>query len=216
MFKQITLALALFASVAALTADRFAYVNMETVFNEYYKTVNENINVENLRKQYLDGFNLLKDEFQASLSEYQKAAADADNELLSAEVRENAKSKAQLLENRLQQKQEEVMRYRQEGLGEIENRQQQIVEKLAEELTEQVRKYAEAQGYTTVLEVSGRSLNRVPLVLYYPKDQEITDAVVKLVNAGHEAEKTTAQARLDDLRNKLRAAQEAAAQAPQQ
>jgi len=213
MLKRIAVVfLALCACVAVRAAERFAYVNMETVFNEYYKTVNENINVENLRKQYLDGFNLLKDEFQASLAEYQKAGADADNALLSDEVRENARNKAQLLENRLQQKQEEVMRYRQDSLGEIENRQMQIVEKLAEELVEQVRKYAEAQGYTTVLEVSGKSLNRVPLVLSYPKEQEITDAVVKLVNAGHEAEKIEAQAKLDDLRNKLRAAQEAAAQ----
>lgn len=213
MLKQIAIVfLALCACVAVRAAERFAYVNMETVFNEYYKTVNENINVENLRKQYLDGFNLLKDEFQASLAEYQKAGADADNALLSDEVRENARNKVQLLENRLQQKQEEVMRYRQDSLGEIENRQMQIVEKLAEELVEQVRKYAEAQGYTTVLEVSGKSLNRVPLVLSYPKEQEITDAVVKLVNAGHEAEKIEAQAKLDDLRNKLRAAQEAAAQ----
>ena len=213
MLKRIAVVfLALCACVAVRAAERFAYVNMETVFNEYYKTVNENINVENLRKQYLDGFNLLKDEFQASLAEYQKAGADADNALLSDEVRENARNKAQLLENRLQQKQEEVMRYRQDSLGEIENRQMQIVEKLAEELVEQVRKYAEAQGYTTVLEVSGKSLNRVPLVLSYPKEQEITDAVVKLVNAGHEAEKIEAQAKLDDLRNKLRAAQEAATQ----
>ena len=212
MFKRMSFFLALCACVAAFAADRFAYVNMETVFNEYYKTVNENINVENLRKQYLDGFNLLKNEFQASLSEYQKAVADAENELLSEDVRENARSKAQLLENRLQQKQEEVLRYRQEGLGEIENRQQQIVEKLAEELLEQVRKYADSQGYTTVLEVSGKSLNRVPMVISYPKEQEITDAIVKLVNAGHEAEKTEATAKLTDLHNKLRAAQEAATQ----
>ena len=212
MMKQICTLLALCMAATLLAAERFAYVNMETVFNEYYKTVNENINIENLRKQYLDGFNLLKDEFQASLSEYQKVVADAENELLSEEVRENARSKAQLLESRLQQKQDEVMRYRQEGLGEIENRQQQIVEKLAEELLEQVRKYADAQGYTTVLEVSGKSLNRVPMVISYPKNQEITDAIVKLVNAGHEAEKTEATAKLTDLRNKLRAAQEAAAQ----
>ena len=212
MMKQITVLLALCMAIAALAAERFAYVNMETVFNEYYKTVNENINVENLRKQYLDGFNLLKDEFQTSLAEYQKAVADADNELLSDEVRANARSKAQLLENRLQQKQDEVVRYRQEGLGEIENRQQQIVEKLATELTELVRKYAQQQGYTTVLEVSGKSLNRVPMVIAYPHDQEITDEVVKLSNAGHEAEKTEATAKLTDLRNKLRAAQENAAQ----
>ena len=80
MMKQITVLLALCMAIAALAAERFAYVNMETVFNEYYKTVNENINVENLRKQYLDGFNLLKDEFQASLAEYQKAGADETND----------------------------------------------------------------------------------------------------------------------------------------
>lgn len=212
MFKRFSVFAILCVGVMAFAQERFAYVNMETVFNEYYKTVNENINIENLRKQYLDGFNLLRDEFQTSLTEYQKAVADADNELLSDEVREAARSKAQLLEARLQQKQEEIMRYRQEGLGDIENRQQMIVEKLAEELTEQVRKYAAAQGYTTVLEVSGKSLNRVPMVIAYPKEQEITDAIVKLVNAGHEAEKAEAEKKLVEVRAKARAAQEAAAQ----
>ena len=212
----------LLCAMMALTlaaADKTGYVNMEAVFNGYYKTVNENINFENQRKSFVDTMDIYRKEYQSSLQEYQKAKADAENELLSTEARSAAASRTKLLEGRLQQKQEEIMDYRDSGMREIEAKQQSVTNALAEDLLAQTRQYAAQKGYTVVLEVSGKSLSRIPVVIAYPKEAEFTDDLIQVINAGHEKEKADAQARLDALRkqaeDEAKAAQEKA-QAAQQ
>ncbi len=192
---------------------KIAYVNMETVFNEYYKTVNENIGFENKRKTMIDGFALLREEFEKSQEEYRKTRADAENELLAPEKREEARSKTALLEQRLEQKQVEIYKFRQQSMAQIENRQQTVMEELIKELRAQVEKYAKENGYTIVFEVSGKNLNRMPSVLVYPTEDEITAQLVKIVNAGHEQEKADADKKLKEVREKSAAAAKAAAAA---
>ena len=203
----------LLGAALALTisaAEKTGYVNMETVFNGYYKTVNENINFENQRKSFVDAMDIFRKEYQASLQEYQKAKADAENELLSTEARSAAASRVKLLETRLQQKQDEIMEFRDNGMREIEAKQQSVTNTLAEDLLAQVRQYAAQKGYTVVLEVSGKSLSRIPVVIVYPKEAEFTDDLVQVINAGHEKEKADAQARLDALRKQAEAEAQAA------
>ena len=114
------------------------------------------------------------------------------------------------------QKEEEIIRYQQQARSEIEERQQSATNRLLEELQAQLEKYAAEKGYEMVYEVSGRTLNRVRVLLVYPKDKEITEAMVKLVNAGHEAEKAEADGKLEKMRKAQEAKmkQEAARQAP--
>lgn len=206
MKKILTFAVLIAAAAALFAADgKRGYINMERVFNEYYKTINENINTENQVKVFNDGYEVLRDEYKNSVKEFQKAAADADNELLSAEARAAAASKADALAQRLQQKQSELAEYRQRVGGELQDKQQRQVEVLVEDLIAQVKKFADERGYTEVLEVSGRSMNRVPMVLVYPENDDITDAVIAVTNAGHEKEKAEASARLTELRAKMEA-----------
>jgi outer membrane protein len=194
---------------------KIGYVNMETVFNEYYKTVNENIGFESKRKSMIDGFALLRDEFEKSQEEYRKTRTDAENELLAPEKREEAKNKMTLLEQRLEQKQVELYKFRQQSMAQIESRQQAVMEELIKELRAQVDKFAKDNGYTIIFEVSGKNMNRMPTVLVYPHEDEITDQLVKIVNAGHEQEKAAADQKLKEVREKSAAAMKAAAAASQ-
>ncbi len=219
MKKLVATLLCALLALTLAAAEKTGYVNMETVFNSYYKTVNENINFENQRKSFVDAMDIYRKEYQASLQEYQKAKADTENELLSAEARTAAASRVKLLETRLQQKQEEIMEFRDNGMREIEAKQQSVTNALAEDLLAQARQYAAAHGYTLVLEVSGKSLSRIPVVITYPKEAEFTDDLVQVINAGHEKEKADAQTRLDALRKQAEEeakAAQAAAQAARQ
>jgi Skp family chaperone for outer membrane proteins len=176
------------------------YVNMETLFNEYYKTINENITFENRQRTVTEGFQLLRSEMENTMKEFKKAESEAQNELLSAEARNAAGERARLLAERLQQKQTEIYKYREESLRDIQNRQQQVTDALVGELLEQVRKYAADKSYDEIVEVSGKTMSRVQVLLVYPMDKDITAEMVKIINAGHEKEKQEAQARLAAIR----------------
>lgn len=200
----------------SLWAQKVAYVNMETVFNEYYKTANENIRFEEERQNFLTGLEVLRTEFESTRKEFNDARGMAQNVLVGEENQKAAAQKAEALGARLTQKEEEIIRYQQQARAEIEERQQSATNRLLEELQAQLEKYAAEKGYEMVYEVSGRTLNRVRVLLVYPKDKEITEAMVKLVNAGHEAEKAEADGKLEKMRKAQEAKmkQEAARQAP--
>ena len=200
----------------SLWAQKVAYVNMETVFNEYYKTANENIRFEEERQNFLTGLEVLRTEFESTRKEFNDARGMAQNVLVGEENQKAAAQKAEALGARLAQKEEEIIRYQQQARAEIEERQQSATNRLLEELQAQLEKYAAEKGYEMVYEVSGRTLNRGRVLLVYPKDKEITEAMVKLVNAGHEAEKAEADGKLEKMRKAQEAKmkQEAARQAP--
>ena len=149
------MAIAMLALVAAglfaQSAVKRGYVNMETVFNEYYKTTNENVNFETQRRQMNATFAVMRNEYRASLEEYRKAKEEAENELLSNDKREAAKGRIQVLEGRLTQKQEEMQQFRERSLGQLQQRQQQVTEALLKELLDQLRKFADAKGYGEIL-----------------------------------------------------------------
>ena len=154
----------------------------------------------------IDGFALLREELKTTAGELQKAKEEVENELLAPEVRENARNRAMLYARRVEQKQEELYKFRQQEMGQIESRQQAVLAELIKELTAILDKYAKDNGYAQVFEVSGRTMNQMPAVLVYPHEDDITEALIKLVNAGHEQEKAEAEAKLKSMREKSAAA----------
>ena len=63
-----------------------------------------------------------------------------------------------------------------------------------------IDKYADEQGATHVIEVSGKTFNRVQVYLRYPKEKDVTEIILKLVNQGHEDELKAAKEKLDSIR----------------
>ncbi|MCQ2402985.1 MAG: OmpH family outer membrane protein [Lentisphaeria bacterium] len=188
-----------FATASLFAAETVGFINMEKVFNDYYKTVTENIKFEETRQKFVTALTVLQGEFENTRQEYEKAISDAENDLLSDSARAEAAQKARVLEARLEQKHDETLEFRQNGMAEIEGNQQQATQLLIDDLQAQLTKYAAERGLEMVYETSGRTMNRVPVLLVYPKEKEITEAFIKQVNAGHEKEKAESQAKLEAM-----------------
>ncbi|MDD3952401.1 MAG: OmpH family outer membrane protein [Lentisphaeria bacterium] len=203
--RLFTVAFMLCGLIAIQAADKVAYLNMEKVFENYYKTVQENFQFEMQKQDFEERHAIMRDEYQSSLKEAQRTESDMKNELLSQEAREDSRRKLGVLMERLQVKRDELMKFRQEGMQSLQNTRGTVEEGLIKDLTEQVQRYSTEKGFTHVYEVSGRSLNRVPVLLVYPKEQEITDDIVSNINRGHESE-------LQEARNKVEALKKKAAE----
>lgn len=194
-------ALLLFAILALLpAAETTAYLNMEKVFEGYYKTIQENLQFELQKQNFEERLGLLREEFQTSTREAQKLEKEVRNDLLSQEARDGAKRKLSMLMERLQLKREELMTFRQEGYQSLQGTRNAVEETLIKDLTEQVKNYSRDKGLTHVYEVSGRSLNRIPVLMVYPEEQEITEAILQLVNVGHETELAEAKQKYEEAK----------------
>lgn len=174
-------------------AYRTAYVDMQTIFEGYYKTVQANITFANEKRDFLDRLKLLEGELRPLLERAQTLQAQLKDDLLSEDIRKNAARDLRMVMDQGATRQQEYLRFRQEGRARIEEKRLQAEGKLIEDLTDFVRKYCEMNGYHIVYDINGKSLNRMPVLLLYPKELEITEELAKAVNRGHEAELAKAQ-----------------------
>ena len=194
----------LVTTIGLFAQNKVGYVNMNDVFEQYYKTINANIIFENKKKEYEDKMNMMGSDLENSLREVRAVEAEAKNELLAQNVREEALRKYKIKAELFQTKRNEFERARQQGRGELGRLREETEDILVKELRALIEKYAETNGYTHIYDVSGNSLNRMPFLLVYPKQQDITATFVSSINAGHETEIADAKAKLDAMRDSAR------------
>jgi len=177
-----------------------AYVNMETLFEGYYKTVRANAGFEQKKKDFEQRLEILRDELKGMVTDTKKTEEEAESELLSQEGREEARNKLRLKVERLRAKEDEFSQFRRSGMADLNRSRLVTEEELIKDLSDFVRTYCKGKGFRLVYDINGRSLNRMPVLLVYPENEEITAELMAQLNQGHEEELKQATAELEALR----------------
>ena len=194
--------------------DKTIYVNLETIFENFYKTINANIAFEDQKKDFEARLGLIREEMQNLEKQAQRYNEEVQNDLLPRETRETSQRSLQAAVDRLRAKKREYDQNQEEGLRNLQRIRMKREEDLVSDILSTINKYADEVGATHVIEVSGKTFNRVQVYLRYPKEKDVTQAILKLVNLGHEDELAAAKAKLDTIRAKANELKEAPAAAP--
>jgi Skp family chaperone for outer membrane proteins len=211
MKLRITLLIAALTCGLQLSAqDKTIYVNLETIFENFYKTVNANIAFEDQKKDFEARLGLIREEMQNLDKQAQRYNEEVGNDLLPRETRETSQRSLQAIVERLRAKKREYDQNQEEGLRNLQRIRMKREEDLVNDILGTINKYADEVGATHVIEVSGKTFNRVQVYLRYPKEKDVTQAILKLVNLGHEDELAAAKAKLDTIRAKANELKEAA------
>jgi len=211
MKLRITLLIAALACGLQLSAqEKNIYVNLETIFENFYKTVNANIAFEDQKKDFEARLGLIREEMQNLEKQAQRYNEEVQNDLLPRETRETSQRSLQAAVDRLRAKKREYDQNQEEGLRNLQRIRMKREEDLVNDILGTINKYADEVGATHVIEVSGKTFNRVQVYLRYPKEKDVTQAILKLVNLGHEDELAAAKAKLDTIRAKANELKETA------
>ncbi|MBR4901375.1 MAG: OmpH family outer membrane protein [Victivallales bacterium] len=211
MKLRITLLIAALVCGLQLSAqEKTIYVNLETIFENFYKTVNANIAFEDQKKDFEARLGLIREEMQNLEKQAQRYNEEVQNDLLPRETRETSQRSLQAAVDRLRAKKREYDQNQEEGLRNLQRIRMKREEDLVNDILSTVNKYADEVGATHVIEVSGKTFNRVQVYLRYPKEKDVTQAILKLVNLGHEDELAAAKAKLETIRTKANELKEAA------
>ena len=203
-------ALLALTSLCALAQDRKIYVNLETLFDNDHKTVSANLAFENRKQEVEDQLSLIRKEIESLNTDARKLDGEMRNELLAREAREAASRKLQACIERLRTKNREYEATRRDNYQQLQKIRLEREDELVKEIVKVIDAVADEQKATEVIEVSGKTLNRVVVYLRYPKEKEITAEVLRRLNAGHEEELKTAKQELE----RRRAAAEKASDTP--
>lgn len=182
--KKIVISI-LLCCVATVQANNVAYVNMEKVFSGYYKTKD----AESALKKQRDNVQKIGETYRSELEDLVKQGKalheSTQNIMITNEQRDKAIEELNSLKRQVESKKQELIQFGKSKGNEIKKRYEASRDEITEELIKSVAKISKRLKYDIVFDISGKTLNGIPAVVYYDKSKEITKKVIAFLNTGH-------------------------------
>lgn len=186
---RIPIAVGLLMSAAAAFAENgTAFVNMEEVFQGYWKTGRDDAAFKKQKDLYSEHRKELREEVDVIKKQRDGHREKALNIALSDDVRGQHRKSAEESNALYEEKMKELQGFVRKVDNDLKKRYLELRAEIVGELTEFIKDYGAREGYSMVMDASGMTHNYIPVVIYYPKEQDITKAVLAELNQGHEEE----------------------------
>jgi Skp family chaperone for outer membrane proteins len=178
------------AAAAGPTA-KIATVDLHKVFNGYWKTKQAQAAL-NERKAQLDKDEKgMIDDLNKANEEYQQLRAQANDQAISADERDKRKQAADDKLKRMQDSRSALDQFDRQAKTTLSDQTQRMSDNIYNEIKAAVTAKAKAAGYLLVVDTSAQTIN-IPLeiitikspVVYSASDNDLTDDVLKQLNAG--------------------------------
>lgn len=172
---------------AQTPAPRIAVVDLNKVFNEYYKTPIAQTKL----KETADSFNKEQEDLLANyrkqIEELNKLREEQDRPEYTPEVREQKRKAVAERLSETQKGQRDIEDYRRSHAKIMEEQTQRMRENILKEINDVLEKEARTAGYTLVLDKSGKTLNGVSTVIFAQEALDISDDIIKVLNKNQPA-----------------------------
>jgi len=179
---QIILTAILTAGGITAAEQKISFINMEKVFDEYYKTKTANVQfkargkeIDAKRKKILSKAKSLKAEFDKLNAEYKDKS-------LNENAREKKKEAAENKFIEFKEAEKNLMEFDKVAKKEIANQMRQMQQKIVGEISGVIQTYAVENKIDIVLDNSGKTLNNVECVMYFDRRNDITDPILAIMN----------------------------------
>jgi outer membrane protein len=173
---------ALALSASAQGTGRIVTIDLNKVFNDYYKTPIATTKLKDTVDSYKKEHDDMVANLKKQIDELNKLREEQDKTEYTAEVREQ-KRKALLEKTAETQKlQRDIEEYDTSHQNILKEQTQRMRQTIVKEITDVVAKEARDQGYQLVLDKSGNTLNGVPPIVFSQDNLDITDDIVKVLN----------------------------------
>ncbi|NOY82807.1 MAG: OmpH family outer membrane protein [Kiritimatiellaeota bacterium] len=169
-------------------AQRIGYVDMDKLFQGYYKTLTSDSAFQKQKQLYRQHAKDLVAEIEAIRQQRDQLQEDSLNIALSDAARNEKRQAAAEKDAIYQEKKKELKAFVQDKDKELGKKFLKLRADIVKELTEYIKGYAKEQKYDLILDTSGLSKNFIPVIIYYPTDQDLTETLLTRLNRGHEDE----------------------------
>ena len=197
-FLPAVLLLTLFCG-SALAQTKIATVDMIKLFDNYWKTKQAQVALQDHQSQLAKDDNDLKDGLKKASDDYQQLLAKANDPVVSADERDRRKQAAAEKKKQLEERSAAIDQYERQAQATLNEQLQHMSEKIRADIQAAVNAKAKAGGYTVVLNTAAEGINlgsakiNVPSsVVYSSSDVDLTADVLKQLNAGAPIDMTPA------------------------
>ena len=174
--------LGLVTTTFAQTTGRIVTIDMQKIFDQYYKTPTARAKLEETRDQFTKELQVKQDDLKKQVDELNKLREDQDRPEYTAEVREQKRKAMTDKLGDMQKMQRDLEEYRRSHQKILEEQSLRMRQGILKEITDVVLKEAKDAGYLLVLDKSGNTLNGLPSVVFSQGSLEITQDIIKILN----------------------------------
>jgi len=181
-FVPLVLALALSGSVALAAESRSATIDLRKVFDNYWKTKEADAALKDAAADLDKQNKSLMDDYKKATEEYQKLAASAGDQAVSAEERGKRKKSADAKMLEIKATEQTIESFRRQAGATLQEKNRRMRDKILTEIRTAIDARAKAAGYSMVLDSAGESANATPILIYNSGENDITDAILSQLN----------------------------------
>lgn len=176
---------AFLASGSAQAQDlRIVFINLDRVFNEFYKTQLADAQLKEKAEEFNAERLQLVTEYEGLNERFNAAREEAQDTALSESVRNQRRNEAEELLMEIREFEGRIQNFDQTRRQQLEEQGRRMRTRIVDEIQEEVRRYARGHGYQAVIDSSGQSLNAIESVLYVDVRLDISEAILDILNKG--------------------------------
>lgn len=164
---------------------KIAVINMDRIFQEYFKTREADANLKKQAEIYKDYAEKLNSSKLKLQEEFKSLRNASQNIALSESEKEKRRLAAREKYRQLLAKEAEFEEYNREKQTQLREEYERKRGVILEEIQKEVRRKSVLEGYALVVDISGKTLNNIPSVVYYNPALDITDEVLDRLNRGN-------------------------------
>lgn len=161
---------------------RFAVVNLEKIFQEYYKSKIAEDAIKQQAEVFRNAMMRLNEELRTLKEEARTSRVNMDNIALSESERNECRKNAEQKARQIAEKEADIELYMNQRNTEMRKSVQAKREIIIADIKKEIQRRATAEGYDFVLDISGKTASEQPVVLLFPKLDDLTTQVIKELN----------------------------------
>jgi outer membrane protein len=190
MLKKGFLAMLLAGALAmpALAQSRIGTIDLQKVFDNYWRRKQAEAALKergSAMDKELKGF---VDDYNKTKEDYTKLMTASQDQSKTQEERDKAKTAAESKLLELKTSENTIRTYEENAKDQLDSQKKRMRDSLLQDIQGAVNAKAKANGYTLVIDTSAESFNQTPVVLYNTGENDMTDMILKQLNAGAPAE----------------------------
>jgi len=176
---------ATFALAAAANAQmKIGTVDLNKIFEGYYKTEQAKATVNTLQNNYNNDRKIKTDDYTKRRDEVVKLRDEANNPALSADIKQQKNLLLQEKGKELLALEREIMEFDRQRRGDIQQQMLRMRNEVVKEITDMVQAIAKQQGFSLVFDRTGQSMAAAPLLVFANEALDFSQVVVDQLNAG--------------------------------
>lgn len=158
------------------------YVNLETVFTNFFKTKAANDSLQEQAESFKEEREELIDQYEALKEGYRTARDRSLDTALSDDARADLRRQTEEKLVEIKDHEAKIRRFDESRQRKLDEQSLRMRRRLVGEINEKIAEYAQAQGFAAVADSSGMTMNGVPALLYVDPNLDITARIVEYLN----------------------------------